>query len=236
MIHKTALCAAFACALLAACGGTDQPSTSAPNPEASSQSTLEETTPAQTSTQADPNLLAEVASAAYKIETGHASLIWKVSHNGLSNYTARFTDFSADLTFDAASPANSTLTATINPLSVRTDHPAGPDWDTTLGTDEKFFNATAFPQITYTSTGVTRTGPDTGIITGELSLLGITKQVPLDVTFNGARNFAWFGTRDVIGFSATAKLKRSDFGMSALLPSIGDEISITIETEFLQTE
>ncbi|MEO9969460.1 MAG: YceI family protein [Hyphomonadaceae bacterium] len=184
------------------------------------------------------NLLIDegVNSGGYELEETHASLIWTVSHNGLSKYTARFTDFDASLTIDPENPANSTVLASINPLSVETSHPSGDDWDTTLGNDEKWFNATAFPKITYTSTSIELTGERTGTIMGELTLLGITKSVPMDVTYNNVRNFSWYGERDVIGFSATANLKRSDFGMMALLPGIGDEVSISIEAEFVGAE
>ena len=177
-----------------------------------------------------------VNSGTYNLEKTHASLIWKVSHNGLSNYTARFTDFDAQIMLDAGAPAAASLTARINPLSVRTDHPSGPDWDQTLRSDEKWFNAENFSEITYRSTGIDMTGDKTGIVNGELTLLGITQQVPLSVSFNGVRNFAWYGERDVIGFSATATLKRSDFGITALLPAIGDEVTIIIEAEFLGAE
>jgi len=222
------LAIATAVALVAACGAEPASETTPPPTE-------ETPAPAPAAVETVSPLL-EVSSAAYAIEPTHASVVWSVSHNGLSNYTARFMDFSAALIFNAEDPTLSTLTASINPLSVRTDHPEGPDWDTTLGTDEKWFNATAFPAITYASTGVTLTGETTGIVQGDLTFLGVTKQVPLSVTFNGLRNFAWFGERDVIGFSATATLKRSDFGMTALLPGIGDEVTLTIETEFLQAE
>jgi len=182
----------------------------------------------------------------YQLEKTHASLVWTVSHNGLSKYTARFTDFDAEIILDAGIPADSRLFAEINPLSVRTDHPSGPDWDQTLGNDEKWFNAGEHPVIRYESTDIkiNGTGPGktiadidgTGIIEGNLNFLGVTKQVPLNVTFNGVRNFPYYGDRDVLGFSATATLKRSDFGMTALLPSIGDEVTLTIEAEFLYAE
>lgn len=177
-----------------------------------------------------------VNSGAYELEKTHASLIWTVSHNGLSKYTARFTDFDVSLNIDPENPANSTLLASINPLSVETSHPSGGDWDATLGSDEKWFNATTFPEIMYTSTSIDLTGERTGTIMGDLTLLGITKAVPMDVTYNNVRNFSWYGERDVIGFSATANLKRSNFGMVALLPSIGDEVTISIEAEFVGAE
>ena len=188
------------------------------------------TTPAET--------LAElgVNAGTYQLDEGHAFLTWTVSHNGLSKYTARFTDFDAAIELDTDNPAASRLTASVNPLSVRTDHPSGPDWDTTLATDAKWFNAEAFPEITYTSTAITGLNGMSGKIEGELSLLGVSYPVDLDMTLNGVRNFPWYGERDVIGFSASATLKRSDFGMLALLPDIGDEVAIELEVEFVQAE
>lgn len=177
-----------------------------------------------------------VNAGTYALDKGHASLVWTVSHNGLSKYTARFTDFDATIELDTETPAASRLTASINPLSVRTDHPSGPDWDTTLATDAKWFNADAFPEITYTSTGIRDFDHMSAVIDGELSLLGVTRPVALNVTMNGVRNFPWFGERDVIGFSATATLTRSDFGMLSLLPDIGDDVSIQLEVEFVQAE
>jgi len=228
MTFKSLFLAAIATSCISACGG-EADTKPAPPVETSVPQTA-------TPTQAPAPLLDGVATAVYNIEPTHASIVWNVSHNGLSNYTSRFTDFSAEMNFDADNPIKSTLTATINPLSVRTDHPDGPDWDTTLGTDEKWFNGNAFPAITYKSSSVTLTDENTGAVQGELTLLGVTKAVPLNVTFNGARNFASYGDRDLLGFSATATLKRSDFGITALLPGIGDEVTVTIEAEFLQAE
>lgn len=227
--------ALLASVLLAACGTGEPGDTPLPAQEVETAEPIADAAPTPTATTA-PSILAEVASASYSLDATHASLIWKVSHNDLSWYTARFTAFTAALDFNADDPAASSLTVTIDPGSVRTDHPSGPDWDTTLRNDEKWFNSGSFAAISYKSTGITLTGDNTGIINGDLSLLGITKQVPLDVTFNGVRNFDWYGTRDVIGFSGTAKLNRSDFGMTTLLPNIGDEVLISIEAEFLQDE
>ena len=178
---------------------------------------------------------AEAASGTYKLEKTHASLTWRISHNGLSNYTARFTEFDATIEFDPDNPAASTVTATINPLSVETDHPTQREkWNNEVATDDRFLNGDEFPDITFVSTSVEQTGEFTGIINGELTLLGVTVPVALDATYNGTGNAPWFGTRDLIGFSASGTINRSDFGMTALLPNIGDEVEIIIEAEFLQ--
>ncbi|MEL7129851.1 MAG: YceI family protein [Pseudomonadota bacterium] len=176
----------------------------------------------------------EANSGTYELEKSHAFLTWRVSHNGLSKYTARFTDFDATIAFDPENPVASSVTATVNPMSIETNHPTNENWNTTLATDDKWLNGDEFPEITFQSTGVEQTGEFTGIITGDLTLLGVTKSIQLDATYNGTGNAPWYGTRDLIGFSATGTLKRSDFGMVALLPNIGDEVEIIIEAEFLE--
>lgn len=179
---------------------------------------------------------AKAGSGNYELEKTHASLVWKVSHNGLSNYTARFTDFDATLDFNPNDPTESKVTATINPLSVETDHPTNDSWDTTLGTGRNWLNGEVFPDIVFESTSVLKTGEFTGIINGNLTLLGISKPVAFKAKYNGTGNAPWFGTRDIIGFSAEGTLKRSDFGMTHLLPNIGDEVTFIIEAEFVETE
>jgi len=178
---------------------------------------------------------AEANSGTYELEKTHAFITWRISHNGLSKYTARFTDFDASIQFDPENPVASSVTASINPLSVETDHPTKREsWNNQIATDNKFLNGDEFPAITFESTGVEQTGEFTGIITGNLTLLGVSREVQLDATYNGTGNAPWFGARDLIGFSATATLNRSDFGMTALLPEIGDEIEVIIEAEFLE--
>ena len=178
---------------------------------------------------------AEANSGTYELEKTHAFITWRISHNGLSKYTARFTDFDATIEFDPENPVASSVVASINPLSVETDHPTKREsWNNQIATDGKFLNGDEFPAITFESTRVEQTGEFTGIITGNLTLLGISKEVDLNATYNGTGNAPWFGARDLIGFSATATFNRSDFGMTALLPAIGDEIEVIIEAEFVE--
>ena len=170
----------------------------------------------------------------YKLDKTHASVTWKVSHMGLSNYTARFTKIDADLAFDSVDPTKSRLTATIDPTSVRTDYPnaAEKDFDKELATGDKWFNGIQFPQIKFVSTRVEKTGEKTGKLYGDLTFLGVTKPLVLDVTFNGSYLKKPFAEVPALGFSATARLKRSDWGMGTYIPMIGDEVDLLIETEF----
>ena len=85
------------------------------------------------------------------------------------------------------------------------------------------------PTITFVSTSIKKTGPNKGVMTGDLTLRGVTKPVSLDVTYDGFLNA--MGGR--AGFSATGVVKRSDFGPNTMPPAIlSDEVALKIELEF----
>lgn len=180
--------------------------------------------------------LSEMPAGEYVLDKTHASLTWKVSHLGLSNYTARFTDFDATIQLDPKAPAKSTVTASINPTSIETDypHPETKDFDKKLVEDKAWFNAGKFPKISFASTALESTGDNTGKMTGDLTFLGVTKPITLDVTFNKAMAKQPFSQLPALGFSATGTLKRSSWGMETYIPNIGDEVKIIIEAEFSQ--
>lgn len=179
----------------------------------------------------------EAPKGTYASDSTHTSVTWKVDHMGLSKYTARFTDAKANLTFDPANVEASTVKVTINPNSVRTDYPASDkkDFDKILATDAKYFNSTQFPAIVFNSTKVTKTGDNTGTMVGDLNLLGVTKPVTFDVTYNGSlKEHPYANKVGALGFSATTTIKRSDFGMDYLIPNVGDEVDVLVEVEFLE--
>ncbi|NDC58357.1 MAG: polyisoprenoid-binding protein [Alphaproteobacteria bacterium] len=186
----------------------------------------------------------DVPAGDYGLDLTHGSLTWKVSHMGLSNYTARFAKWDATITFDPANLSASKVVATIDPTSVKTDYPGDykkshaqtgfKSWDEDLAKSDKFFNAGKFPTITFTSTSVETTGEKTGKVTGDLTFLGVTKPVTLDVTFNGSKNPHPFVPAAAIGFSATGAIKRSDFGVAFPPGAVGDDVQIVIEGEFIQ--
>ncbi len=178
--------------------------------------------------------LVEMPSGKYELDKSHASVTWKVSHLGLSNYTARFAKMDATLEFDAKDPTKSKLVATVDPTSIRTDYPnaAEKDFDKKLAQDADWFNAGKFPEIKFESTKVEKTGENTGKVHGNLTMLGVTKPLVLDVKFNGAYIKKPFADVPGLGFSATTKLKRSDWGFGTYVPNIGDEVEVLIEVEF----
>jgi polyisoprenoid-binding protein YceI len=173
----------------------------------------------------------------YELDRAHSSLTWKVDHLGLSSYTARFSRFEAVLDIDPAKPESAKLLVTVDPTSIRTDYPfpESSDFDKDLGEGEEFFNARKFSRIIFSSTGVERTGKTTASVTGDLTMLGVTRPLTMQVTLNGAKPHPMAGV-PALGFSGIAKLKRSDFGMTFMLPLVGDEVTLLIEAEFLKSE
>lgn len=176
----------------------------------------------------------------YQLDKTHASVTFRVVHLGLSHYTARFTSVDAMLHLDPEHPENSTLSATVDPHSIRTDYPnKEPDFDAELQR-EKWLDSGKFPEIKFTSTKVEPTGANTAHVTGDLELHGVKLSVMLDVTFNGYMHLDFGKPEDHIGFSARGSLKRSDFGVKEGIPAadskmgVGDDVEIIIETEFFK--
>ncbi|MEM1105901.1 MAG: YceI family protein [Pseudomonadota bacterium] len=237
MKSATLLTSAAALALLAGCGGSPAPA-EAQDAEA----------PAETSAEiALPESLSEVNAGAYSLERTHAFLTWKVGHGGgISDYTVQFGDFDADLDFNPEDPAASSLSVTINPASLIVNYPgdykAGhanspyETWAEDMARNERWLNADNFPEITFTSTEVALTGSETGTVTGDLTFLGVTQPVTLDVSYNGNGNAPWFGERDLIGFNAVTSFNRSDFGLGTAIPNISDAVTVEFSGEFLQDE
>lgn len=178
--------------------------------------------------------LQTVPASAYTLDKAHASLSFSVMHGGLSWYTMRFTDFDATLDFDAAAPESSSVTAIINANSIDAVHPTkDEDWDKELATDSKFLEANTFPQIIFKSSGVEQTSEASARVSGNLTLKGVTLPVEMDVTYNGSDTFPWSPGQTYVGFSATGRFNRSDFGMTALLPNaVGDAVKFQLEVEF----
>jgi polyisoprenoid-binding protein YceI len=172
--------------------------------------------------------LAKAEAGHYKIDKRHAKVIFAINHLGFSTYYGIFNDFTdSSFDFDPAAPQKSALSLTLNVAGMVT---TDPELDEKLKSDA-FFDTAKFPTATFKSTAIEMSGANTGKLTGDLTLHGVTKPVTLDVSFAGA------GTPPmqkfyVIGFNATGKLKRSDFGIKNYIPLLGDEVELRISAEF----
>jgi polyisoprenoid-binding protein YceI len=174
----------------------------------------------------DPRL---APSGSYAMETRHSQVLFAIPHLGITNYHGRFDRLSGSLKFDATAPEKSTVTATIDMTSI--DTPSHELMGELMGAG--VFNTAQFPAATFKSTAIAVTGPNTGTITGDLTLHGVTKAVTLNATFGGTTTDPFSGADD-IGFHATATVNRKDFGISGMVWDriVGDEVQITIEAMF----
>ncbi|HVT37395.1 MAG TPA: YceI family protein [Nevskiaceae bacterium] len=180
-----------------------------------------------------------VPAGTYTLDRAHASLIFRVNHMGFSNYTARFRHFDAQLSFDPAQLARSSVTVTVDARSLETDFPdpAKIDFNAMLQNDQ-WLDTAKYPEMTWRSTQVEMTGANRMRITGALTLHGLTRPVTLDATYNGGYPGFAMDPHARIGFSAHGTLKRSDFGIAYGIPApgsnmgVGDDVQLQIEAEF----
>lgn len=170
--------------------------------------------------------LAFASADKYVFDKSHTHIIFFINHMGYSNTIGRIREYDGYFTFDEQNPAKSSIDVTLKPASVDTSVPA---LDKAICSD-KFFNVTKFPTMHFKSTAVNVTGKDTGDITGDFTMLGVTKPATLHVKLNkvGLNNFT---NNYTAGFTADAVLRRSDFGMNAYIPLVGDDVRIHIEVE-----
>jgi polyisoprenoid-binding protein YceI len=174
----------------------------------------------------------------YKVDKAHTTLIFRVSHMGLSHFTSRFRRLDAQLHFDPNNIAATQLTATVDARSIQTDYP-DPSYDFNAELQgEQWLNAAKFPEITFRTTQVEDLGNGALRVHGELTLRGITKPIVLDATYNGGYAGLPVDPQARVGFSAHGVLKRSDFGITGGIPlagtniGVGDQVAVTIESEF----
>lgn len=167
-----------------------------------------------------------VTPGTYRSDPGHTRVTWSVSHMGFSTYSGILPAITGTLVLDGKDPTASRVDMTIPMAKVGTlDH----ELDAHLKTPD-FFDVARFPEATFKSTRIEAMGRKAKV-TGDLTLHGITKPVTLDVTFNQA-GIAPVDKAYTLGFDATARLKRSDFGITTYLPALGDEVKLHIEAEF----
>src|SRR5580658_8824073 len=156
---------------------------------------------------AAPSQVSDIAAGHYVLDPRHGSVMAKVLHMGVSIYTVRFDVYDASFDYDPAHPEATKLTASVDPTSLD----VGADYSKDFA--EEFLSASKFGKATFVSTALQDQGGGHGTMTGDLTLMGVTKPVTFDVTFVGTGHEPLplpFGQR-AAGFSATTTFKRSDF-------------------------
>jgi polyisoprenoid-binding protein YceI len=161
----------------------------------------------------------------YRFYMAHTQIFFSVSHLNYSHPMGRMHVKGGYFSFDPDDWSSAKVDVTIDIASLDMGDEA---WSNKMRS--AFFDVTTYPTAHYVSTKVEKTGERTGVVHGNLTLLGKTHPVDLQLTFNRAAADG-YSMRFIAGFAATAAFKRSTFGMTRSLPDNGDDVSIHIEAE-----
>jgi len=165
------------------------------------------------------------AAETYRLDPMHTAVVWKINHFGFSNPSGKFMNIDGVLTLDEKNPAASKLSVTI-PIADVNSGIAKLD-ENIKG--KEFLDAEKFPTATFVSDKIDLGENNTAVVHGILTLHGIAKPLDLQVKLNKlGKNFF---QKQTAGFTATATLKRSDFGVNAYLPGLSDQVDLEIESE-----
>lgn len=167
----------------------------------------------------------------YNVDPEHTRVLFSVSHFGLSKFFGEMPGAWGSLTIDPRRPGQSALD-----ISASTDRIA--TGNSTLDAELRsadWLDANRHPLISYVSTSVSVDDHHVAVVTGDLTLHGITRPVALSATFVGAGINPVKGVY-TIGFDVRGSIRRSDFGIMSHLPGIGDKLDLMISGAFeLQT-
>lgn len=163
----------------------------------------------------------------YRLDANHASVLFKVQHMGLSTFVGRFNKLEASLNFDPQNIHDIFLDARVDTDSIDSNNS---ELDKQLRS-ARWFDTTVFPQARFITQRVAARTDNHYAIYGQLTLHGISKPVVLDAIFHGGADNILTGFY-TIGFSATTKIKRSDFAIDSYLGLVGDLVELEIYAEF----
>ncbi len=179
--------------------------------------------------------ISQAEMARYDVDLDHSTIEFRVAHMVISKTTGRFMDYTGYIEMDPDALKVKALEAVIKTASVTTNHEKrdahlrGPD----------FFNAEKYPTMTYKMKSYHKEGEDY-VAVGDLTLLGVTKEIALKGMFNGVTKDPGGNMR--AGFSGEGRLNRKEFGMNwnKILDSggvvVGDEVLIKLDIECIKAK
>lgn len=173
------------------------------------------------------------ASAEYTLDPTHTVVMFDVFHVGFAPTIGVFEDVQGSFTYDMDSQSLSDVSVTIEAksvntfLSARDKHVKNAD----------FLDVRKHPEITFIATSSKPTSTTTGTVTGDLTILGETHPITLDVTLNRAAKYPFGHKSFVLGLSLSGEIQRSLYGMDYAVAGniVGDTVKIRIETEAIQS-
>lgn len=177
-----------------------------------------------------PAVEAPLADGAYKVDPVHSSVVFRIQHNNVSYFYGRFDKVTGSFAIDPADAGKNSVDVSIDTESVDTNN-AGRDKH--LKTQD-FFSASEFPAITFKSKGWKPLGKVDGEqaydVTGDLTLLGKTKEITINVRHTGSGKGGRGG--ELAGVEAKFTIKRSDFGMTKMVGAgLGDDVTLMVALE-----
>jgi polyisoprenoid-binding protein YceI len=166
----------------------------------------------------------------YVLDASHSRVGFAIRHLMVSKVRGQFTKFSGSVTI-GEDPADSSVDVEVELESIDT----GDEKRDAHLRSADFFNTDVHRTMTFKSTSVRRGKGDAWIVAGHLTLNDVTRPIDLEVTYEGSATSPW-GTRS-IGFGATGKLDREDFGVNwnqALEAGgflLGKDVTLEIDAE-----
>ncbi|MCH2078068.1 MAG: YceI family protein [Rhodobacteraceae bacterium] len=159
----------------------------------------------------------------YSFDPTHSAIKFSWNHGGFSTTYGMFFEVDGSMMLDAEDPSAASVSASV-PLSAML---VDPTLKGHLGSD-RWFNGLDEKLVEFTSTSVELTGDETALVTGDLTINGMTAKVVLDASLN---TMGEVRGNQVVGFDATTTILRSDFGVGAFAPFVSDEIAVEISIE-----
>lgn len=168
---------------------------------------------------------ATFAADTYEVDPVHSTFVFKIKHFNVAFLYGRINDSSGTIVVDETEPSKSSVQLELKTASIDTNVEKR---DTHLKSAD-FFNVEKFPALTFKSKSVKKVDATNYYVTGDFTLLGVTKEITVKITRVGTGKDPWGGTRT--GFDGSFTIKRSDYGMTFMLDGIGDEVQISLGVE-----
>ncbi len=171
---------------------------------------------------------AATAADSYQLDPNHTYVMWHAQHFGFSTQTGKFRA-TGTLLLDEKNIENSKVNVKIKMADLAT---GVPEFDKHLQRT-LFFNVSKFPEATFVSEKIAVVDAEHVDMTGTLTFLGVKKPLTLAVTLN-KKGVSPLNDKYTMGFTAKTEIKRSDFGMNALIPNISEQVPIDIQVEAIK--
>jgi polyisoprenoid-binding protein YceI len=177
---------------------------------------------------------AEAEPARFTLDPEHTSITFFTHHLGFSDIAGMFLESEGSFTYDEETRELSNLEVVVDTASIFTDHEKR---DEHMRSPD-FLNVEEFPQMTFVGRSAEPLSETTGRITGDLTLLGVTRPVTFEARLNKAGRYPFGDEHYAIGVDATGSIRRSDYGMTYAVENgwVGDEIRIVIGFEAKREE